>query len=187
MKRSFFPSKRLVFFVSLDGFLPLISQPPNVKSHRICSKNQCPQASVSPTAIRNSALRLLSTGSGPTKVGQFRKPPYNFAGIIESDKTFSLSNSARSSILPALPIPIEAEIALLVKRDKHAFEKITGAYQRELERHCYRMMGSLQDAEDLVQETFMRAMGASGNLSPTILFSGMALQNCDPCLSRRTR
>jgi RNA polymerase sigma-70 factor (ECF subfamily) len=41
--------------------------------------------------------------------------------------------------------------------DQSAFETLVHAYRRELLVHCYRMLGSLSDADDLVQETLLRA------------------------------
>jgi RNA polymerase sigma-70 factor (TIGR02960 family) len=41
--------------------------------------------------------------------------------------------------------------------DQHAFRELTGPYLGELQRHCYRILGSVQDAEDVMQETLLAA------------------------------
>ncbi|HET9224820.1 MAG TPA: sigma-70 family RNA polymerase sigma factor [Roseiflexaceae bacterium] len=41
--------------------------------------------------------------------------------------------------------------------DEPAFGALVERYRRELQVHCYRMLGSYEDSEDLVQEAFLRA------------------------------
>jgi RNA polymerase sigma-70 factor (TIGR02960 family) len=41
--------------------------------------------------------------------------------------------------------------------DGEAFRELTDPYRRELQVHCYRILGSVQDAEDMLQETLLAA------------------------------
>jgi RNA polymerase sigma-70 factor (TIGR02960 family) len=46
--------------------------------------------------------------------------------------------------------------------DGEAFRELTDPYRRELQLHCYRILGSVQDAEDMLQETLLAAWRGLG-------------------------
>jgi RNA polymerase sigma-70 factor (ECF subfamily) len=48
-------------------------------------------------------------------------------------------------------------LARAQRGDEDAFAALTQPYRRELQLHCYRILGSLQDAEDLLQDTLLAA------------------------------
>src|ERR1700749_2005100 len=50
--------------------------------------------------------------------------------------------------------------------DGEAFRELTGPHRRELQVHCYRMLGSFADAEDAVQETMLAAWQGIGGFTP---------------------
>jgi RNA polymerase sigma-70 factor, ECF subfamily len=52
---------------------------------------------------------------------------------------------------------IDAAVAAAQAGDEAAFSGLVERYRPELQVHCYRMLGSFEDSEDLTQETFLRA------------------------------
>jgi RNA polymerase sigma-70 factor (TIGR02960 family) len=49
--------------------------------------------------------------------------------------------------------------------DGEAFRELTEPHRRELQVHCYRMLGSVQDAEDAIQETMLAAWRGLGGFT----------------------
>jgi len=59
--------------------------------------------------------------------------------------------------------PVTAELISRAQAgDEDAFRQLTDPHHRELQVHCYRMLGSLQDAEDALQETLLAAWRGIG-------------------------
>jgi RNA polymerase sigma-70 factor (ECF subfamily) len=75
--------------------------------------------------------------------------------------------------------------------DERAFRRLVDPYRHALEVHCYRMLGSAQDAEDLAQETLLRAWRALERFEPRAQFQTwlyrIATNACLDELERRPR
>jgi RNA polymerase sigma-70 factor (TIGR02960 family) len=75
--------------------------------------------------------------------------------------------------------------------DETAFASLVEPHRRELHVHCYRMMGSFEEAEDLVQETLLRAWRSRERFEGGPLFRAwlyrIATNVCLDALRRRSR
>src|SRR5689334_1254187 len=84
-----------------------------------------------------------------------------------------------------------AVVAAVRAGDEAAFARVAERHRRELHVHCYRMLGSFDEAEDLVQETFLRAWrgrsGLTGGPGVRPWLYKIATNACLDALRRRSR
>jgi RNA polymerase sigma-70 factor (TIGR02960 family) len=75
--------------------------------------------------------------------------------------------------------------------DEEAFRELTDPYRRELQLHCYRILGSMQDAEDMLQETLLAAWRSleafEGRASVRSWLYRIATNRCLDALRARSR
>jgi RNA polymerase sigma-70 factor (TIGR02960 family) len=75
--------------------------------------------------------------------------------------------------------------------DDAAFSDLTERHRRELHVHCYRMLASFDEAEDAVQETFLRAWRSRDSFDGSSMFRAwlyrIATNVCLDMIRRRSR
>jgi RNA polymerase sigma-70 factor (ECF subfamily) len=97
-------------------------------------------------------------------------------------------------VMERVALPASDERRLLARArsgDRDAFGLLVAPYRRALHVHCYRMLGSLQEAEDLLQESLLRAWRGLGGFEARASVRGwlyrIATNACLDALKARKR
>src|SRR3954447_8760154 len=88
-------------------------------------------------------------------------------------------------------IALVAWVSTASAQDEAAFHRLVEPHRRELHAHCYRMTGSVHDAEDALQDALLRAWRAlprfEGRSSPRSWLYRIATNTCLDLIARRPK
>jgi RNA polymerase sigma-70 factor (ECF subfamily) len=95
------------------------------------------------------------------------------------------------TLAPANTDGLSALLAAAVSGDEQAFRRLVDPYRRQLLVHCYRMLGGVDDADDAVQETLLKAWrglaGFAGRSAVRAWLYRIATNVCLDALDHRSR
>src|SRR5215468_2586281 len=156
----------------VSGLLAAIRVPPKWASDG--HPSGCPSRRAPPAlAVRVTGVRaLLPLTAGPAlagsaglcryrcghrraaEVGGGQRRPVSAPGGVTTGRSCARKQRAR----PWEGGSVDTDLVDRARAgDGHAFGELVGPYRRELQVHCYRILGSALDAEDALQETLLAA------------------------------